>query len=196
MERQVDSAMEDEMKATVAATGVVLIDLQPVFLEMVSEAEELFKRCSLLLESAALTGMNTYLTEQVPGKLGSFNEDLAALAPNAARFAKTSFSAFGADGFEDALRSDGIEHLLLAGMETSICMYQTALDARRANFAVTVLTDCVSCRRPVDGEWALRALVAAGCSALPLETIFYALLGSADNLLFRDFSKLVGKYDT
>ena len=195
MERQVDSTKETEMRATVAATAILVIDLQPVFLEVVEAADKLRQRNSLLLETAALTGMKTYLTEQVPEKLGAFDQELISLAPSAPRFAKSAFSAFGAEGLEDALRTEGIQHLLLAGVETSVCVYQTALDALRAGFAVTALTDCLSCRRPIDGEWALRSLVDAGCHALPLETVFYALLRTAENPLFREFSKLVRKYD-
>ncbi len=195
MERQVDSTKETEMRATVAATAVLVIDLQPVFLEVVEAADKLRQRNSLLLETAALTGMKTYLTEQVPEKLGAFDQELISLAPSAPRFAKSAFSAFGAEGLEDALRTEGIQHLLLAGVETSVCVYQTALDALRAGFAVTALTDCLSCRRPIDGEWALRSLVDAGCHALPLESVFYALLRTAENPLFREFSKLVRKYD-
>ncbi len=195
MERQVDSTKETEMRATVAATAVLVIDLQPVFLEVVEAGDKLRQRNSLLLETAALTGMKTYLTEQVPEKLGAFDQELISLAPSAPRFAKSAFSAFGAEGLEDALRTEGIQHLLLAGVETSVCVYQTALDALRAGFAVTALTDCLSCRRPIDGEWALRSLVDAGCHALPLETVFYALLRTAENPLFREFSKLVRKYD-
>ena len=195
MERQVDLTKEEEMRATVAATAILVIDLQPVFLEVVEEGEALRQRCSLLLETAALTGMKTYLTEQVPEKLGGFDEKLGAFAPSARHFTKSAFSAFGADGLEDAIRADGIEHLLIAGLETSVCVYQTGLDARRSGFAVTALTDCLSCRRPTDGEWALRSLVDAGCHALPLETVFYALLQTAENPLFRDFSQLIRKYD-
>ena len=161
MERQVDSSKD--MRTTLAATALAVIDLQPVFLDLVPQGEKFRRRCSLLLETASLIGMQTYLTEQVPEKLGSFDQELAAISPTAKRFAKSSFSAFGAEHFEDTLRSEGVEHLLLAGVETSICVYQTALDARRAGLTVTTLTDCVSCRRPEDGEWAVRALRDAGC---------------------------------
>ena len=184
------------MEAILAVTAILAIDLQPTFLEAVSQGEALRKRCALLLETAALTGMQVYLTEQVPKKLGPFDDELAALAPSASRFTKSAFSAFGAKGFEDTLRTNGVEHLLISGVETSICVYQTALDARRAGFAVTTLTDCVSCRRPVDGDWSLRSLQEAGCHALPLETVFYSLLGTAENPLFRDFSKLVRRFDS
>ena len=176
--------------------AVVAVDLQPVFLEVVAKADELRRRCSLLLESANLIGIDVHLTEQVPQKLGSFDQELLALAPSSTRFAKSTFSAFGAEGLEDSLRNKGIEHLLLAGVETSICVHQTALDAMRLGFAVTILSDCVSCRRPEDGEWSLRALRDAGCHLMPIETVLYSLLTTAENPFFKDFSKLVRKYDS
>ena len=196
MERQVDSANIAAMEATVARTALALVDLQPVFLDMMTDGENLRRRCSLLLEAAALTGMKVHLTEQVPDKLGGFDERLTAMAEPTTCFPKATFSAFGAVGFEDALRSDGTEHLLVGGVETSICVYQTALDALRAGFEVTILTDCVSCRREADGVSALRALRESGCHALPLETVFYSMIQTAEHPLFRDFSKLIRKYDS
>ncbi|MFP6900217.1 MAG: isochorismatase family protein [Opitutales bacterium] len=192
MERQGDSTT-DEVTAT---TVVVLLDLQPVFIEVVTNPEVLRRRNALLLEAASLFGMRVLLTEQVPDKLGGFDEELVALASNAPRFAKSAFSAFGAEGFTDALPAEGVDHLLLAGVETPICVYQTALDATRAGLKTTILTDCISCRRPTDDEWALRCLGNAGCNLLPVETVFYELLGEATNPLFRDFSRLVRKYDS
>ena len=196
MERQVDSTNEPQLEDICRATAVVGIDLQPVFLQVVTNGEELRRRCSLLLASANLVGIKIHLTEQVPEKLGGCDDELLALAPSASRFKKSTFSAFGADGFEESLRVAGIEHLLIAGVETSICVYQTALDARHYGFDVTILTDCVSCRRPSDGEWALKALQDADCHTLAMESVLYSLLGTADNPLFRDFSKLIKKYDT
>lgn len=192
MERQGDSTSEVETATTV----VVSIDLQPVFIEVVTNPEVLRCRNALLLEAASLFNMPILLTEQVPDKLGGLDEDLSALAPDAPHFAKSAFSAFGAEGFGDALRDTGASHLFLAGVETSICVYQTALDATRAGFQTTILTDCISCRRPSDGEWALRRLRDAGCNLLSVETAFYELLGEASHPLFREFSRLVRKYDS
>jgi nicotinamidase-related amidase len=106
-------------------------------------------------------------------------------------FKKDTFSALGATGLLNALADDGIEHLLLAGVETSICVYLTALEALSSDLEVTILTDCVTCRRPSDGEWVLRKLALAGCHLLPVESVFYGILGGASHPLFRAFTKLV-----
>lgn len=185
--------MQEESEIT-EPTGLpvaLLVDLQPAFLEVVADGEALLANCRLFLEAARLLGLPVQLTEQVPDKLGGTDERLASIAPDLRPLPKTGFSAFSAPSLSEALQDSDASHLLLAGVETSICVYYTALDALNEGMDVTILTDCVSCRRTQDGEWALRKLAAAGCHLLPLETIFYGILGSSDHPLFKPFTKLV-----
>ncbi len=169
----------------------LVIDLQPVFLDLVHETENFSFNCRFLIESLNLFQIPLFFTEQVPEKLGHTADDFLSLAPTAPVFEKETFSALGANGLLDAFANNGIEHLLLAGVETPICVYLTALEALSANLEVTILTDCVSCRRPSDGEWVLRKLAAAGCHLLPVESVFYGILGAASHPHFRAFTKLV-----
>ena len=81
--------------------------------------------------------------------------------------------------------------MLLAGIETSICIYQTALQALSANIGVTLLSDCISERRIEDRAPVLEQLLSMDAHVLPSETIFYSLLGSAEHPQFREFNKLV-----
>ena len=169
----------------------LIVDLQPVFLDLVHESESFSSNCRFLIESLNLFQIPLFLTEQVPEKLGGTSSEFLSLAPMAPVFKKETFSALGATGLLNALVDDGIEHLLLAGVETSICVYLTALEALSSDLEVTILTDCVTCRRPTDGEWVLRKLAAAGCHLLPVESIFYGILGGATHPHFRAFTKLV-----
>jgi nicotinamidase-related amidase len=169
----------------------LVVDLQPVFLDLVHEIEDFSLNCRFLIESLNLFQIPLFFTEQVPEKLGHTADDFLSLAPTAPIFEKETFSALGANGLLDAFANNGIEHLLLAGVETPICVYLTALEALSADLEVTILTDCVSCRRPSDGEWVLRKLAAAGCHLLPVESVFYGILGGANHPNFRAFTKLV-----
>jgi len=169
----------------------LVVDLQPVFLDLVHETAKFSSNCRFLIESLNLFQIPLFFTEQVPEKLGNTADDFLSLAPTAPIFEKESFSALGANGLLDAFANNGIEHLLLAGVETPICVYLTALEALSADLEVTILTDCVSCRRPSDGEWVLRKLAAAGCHLLPVESVFYGILGVANHPHFRAFTKLV-----
>ena len=169
----------------------LIVDLQPVFLDLVHECESFSSNCRFLIESLNLFQIPLFFTEQVPEKLGSTSSEFLSLAPMGPVFKKDTFSALGATGLLNALADDGIEHLLLAGVETSICVYLTALEALSSDLEVTILTDCVTCRRPSDGEWVLRKLALAGCHLLPVESVFYGILGGASHPLFRAFTKLV-----
>ncbi len=131
------------------------------------------------------------VTEQVPDKLGSTEEGILEACAGSPSLSKDTFSAFGCPDFEEWISAGGIEHLLLSGIETPICVYLTAVDAVRRGLTVTVLTDCVDCRRSEDGKWTLRKLEKLGCHLLPLESLLYAMLKSARHKEFRSISALV-----
>lgn len=176
--------------------AVLAVDLQPVFLDTVVEGSVLTRRCSFVLEVAALLGIPVFLTEQYPEKLGETDDGiLRAAGPGAQVFRKTTFSAFGADGLAGALGDTGVKHLLVMGLETPICVYQTLLEAGARDFVCTLLADCAGARRPEDAKVCLDFLRgSADCHILPSETVFYSLLRDAKDPLFRGFTKLVKRY--
>lgn len=173
---------------------LLCVDLQPVFLKGVAETEAVQKRCAFAVEAAAGLGMRVAFTEQLPRKLGGTLPELLALAPGADVHAKSTFSVFADDGIHDALRSLDIEHLVLCGIETPVCIYQTALGALDANLQVTVLSDAIGARRPADAAACIDALTRSGIHVLPSETVFYALLHDAGHPFFKGFTQLVKKY--
>ncbi len=177
-------------------SGVLLIcvDLQPPFLKVMPDANTLLKRCAFAIEAATGLGIPVAFTEQLPAKLGGTDPELLKLAPSADVHAKNTFSVFADDGIRDALRAQDIEHVILCGLETPVCIYQTALGALEANIQATVLTDAIGARRPGDATACLSALARSGVHLLPGETIFYSLLHDAAHPFFKDFTKLVKKY--
>jgi len=133
-------------------------------------------------------------TEQVPEKLGGTAPELLSLATRPEAIGKDAFSAFGSEKIADRLRASGVRQLLLCGIETPVCVYQTARDALAAGYEVTVLADCVGARRAGDAATVLTHLAAAGCNVLPAETVFYARLQNTRHPFFRDYTRLVKKY--
>lgn len=175
-------------------TLLLCIDMQPVFLAAIPDAGRLQRRCAFALEAAQGLGLSLLFTEQIPAKLGRTTADLLSLAPNAEAHGKDSFSAFGDDRITRHIQEIGVEHLLICGIETSVCVYQTAIAALRSEYHVTILTDCVGARRSDDAAAALAALSKAGCHLLPAETVFYALLNDARHPFFKPYTNLVKKY--
>jgi len=175
--------------------GLLVVDMQDSFLKAIHGGDRLVRRTAFAIEAAQVLGIRIAATEQIPGKLGPSNAGLAERwGEDAPVFDKSAFSALAADGIERWIESNRIDHLLLAGIETSICIYQTALDALGRELGVTLLDDCIGERRPEDRPAVLRQLVAMDAHVLPSETIFYSLLGDAGDPRFREFTKLVKTY--
>lgn len=172
--------------------ALLVIDAQPPFLGAVAGGDQVSRRVRLAIGAARLLGLPVLLTEQVPAKLGGTEPGLLAAAGEGAPvFAKDAFSALAAPGLLAALRDLGVDHLLLAGVEGPICVHQTAVQVLAEGMGVTLLADAIGARRPDDQAVALAALRQAGANVLPVETVFYALLGRADHPQFRAFTALV-----
>ncbi len=176
--------------------GLALIglDLQESFIRAIATPETFVARCNFALAAARKLEIPVILTEQVPEKLGPTLPDLAGAAGGVPVFPKNHFSCFGAEGFEEALREREIHHLLVIGLETPICVYQSVIEAIDKGFEVTVLRDCVGGRREDDADPALQAMSGAGAHILPSETIFYSILGNTDHPAFRAITALVKEH--
>ena len=176
-------------------SALLVLDMQEVFLRSIPGAQSLLKRCRFAAEVALLLDIKVIYTEQVPEKLGAVLNELKTLTPAAQVFAKADFSGLQADGILEYLDKNGIDHLIVAGLETPICIYQTVLDAVDRELTVTVLEDCVGCRRPEDGRCALQYLQSrTTCNVLPSETVFYSILKDSGHPQFREFTSLVKQY--
>jgi nicotinamidase-related amidase len=168
------------------------VDLQPVFLGAVVDGARLQRRCAFTVAAATGLGLPVAFTEQVPHKLGGTAPELLALAPGATVFAKSTFSALADESIREALLDRiGVDHLLLCGVETPVCIYQTALAALTAGVPVTVLSDGVGARRPDDAAACLAALRHHGAHVLPAETVFYSLLRDVQHPFFKAYTQLV-----
>jgi nicotinamidase-related amidase len=172
--------------------ALLVVDAQPVFLNAIPEGAALGDACRFVAATAAALDIRVVFTEQRPDKLGGTRADIRAVAPKAPVFAKSTFSAFGEEGVAEWLRDNDITHLLVAGLETPICVYQTVLGAMAEGLEVTLLTDATGGRRAADHEATLRALEKKSeCHLMPSEAVFFALMGDASHGAFKAVSALV-----
>ena len=142
-------------------------------------------RCAQLLE-IPIVG-----TEQIPDKLGPTSEPFKSLLENVPMIAKSAFSCCGDPKFMEVFQSLGKRQAILVGIETHVCVYQTALDLLEAGFEVFVVADAVSSRAPENKALALQAMRAAGAQVLPAETILFARLRDAADPRFKGLLKLI-----
>ena len=180
-------------KKTMNGIASMVMDLQPKLVASFdpNEGDKLIKSVNLMVHSMQLLEIPLLVTEQAPEKLGHTLPQVFDGLPNPMFFQKDTFSAFGSESFCQWVEDHEIEQLLLSGVETSICIYLTALDAISRNLGVTILSDCVASRRSDDGADALRELRDAGVHILGVETVLYSIMRSSSHPKFRGISKLV-----
>lgn len=173
----------------------VCVDMQSVFVRAMADGPRVQRRCAFAVAAAHGLGLPIIFTEQVPEKLGRTVPELLSLAPGAPAFGKDTFSALANEVIRDAvLRDRPAAHLLLCGIETSVCIYQTAISAIAEDLTVTVLSDAVAARRGDDARACLDALARSGVHVLPAETVFYALLHDVKHPFFKSYTQLVKSY--
>jgi nicotinamidase-related amidase len=152
--------------------------------------QEVRLNCSKLIKGFQLFNSPIIYTQQYTKGLGETVSELKNLLPFS-HIEKTSFSCLGEPMFLEALEKTNKKHIVLAGMETHICVLQTALDLLHNNYSVTVLSDVTVSRNLKNHEVALE-LLRIGCAhILPFESVLFMLLKDAKNPLFREVSKLI-----
>jgi len=176
------------MRLMPATSLLVVIDVQERLLAAMPAAERLIDRCRRLATAAGLLGVDRVLTEQFPKGLGDTPASLAELFPPAAT--KMTFSCRGCGGFDDAV-GPGIRGVVLAGLETHVCVAQTALDLLAMGLSVYVVVDAVMARHAIDHETALRRLEAAGAVPTTSEAVIFEWCRSAEHPRFQDVRRLV-----
>jgi len=176
------------MRLTPATSLLAVIDVQERLLAAMPEADRVVARCTRLATAAGILGVKAVLTEQYPKGLGPTDATLAAALPPPAT--KMSFSCCGCTGFEAALAPE-ITNVVLAGLETHVCVAQTAFDLLALGLGVCVAVDAITSRHALDHEIALRRLEAAGAILSTSEAILFEWCRSAEHPQFQQIRKLV-----
>ena len=176
------------MRLEPATSLLAVIDVQERLLAAIPDAGRVVARCQRLAEAATLLGVRAVLTEQYPQGLGHTPADLAATLPPAA--SKMAFSCSGCQSFDSAVTA-GTTAVVLAGLETHVCVMQTALDLLAAGMSVHVAVDAVASRHAIDHEIALRRLEAAGAILTTSEAVLFEWCRTAEHRQFQAIRRLV-----
>lgn len=172
-----------------ADTGLLVIDVQDKLLAKIPNAEALVRNVAFLVDGAKLLGLPVQATEQYPKGLGPTTAELARRLPD--RPDKVAFSCCAVPSVVATFHREARTKVVLAGMETHVCVLQTALDLLAADFLVYVPVDAVASRYAVDAEYALRRMESAGAILTTSETAVFEWVGGADSPKFKEVSKLV-----
>ena len=168
--------------------ALVVIDIQEKLLPPIFQKEQLVRNSQLLIRAAGILKIPTLLSTQYAKGLGATVPEVASLVPGTEAIDKTLFSCFGSDVFCSAVkRLPGQRNtLLLCGMESHICVTQTALAALREGYLVHVASDAVSSRTEWNWKIGLDRMRAAGAVISSTEMMIYELMRSSSSAAFKE----------
>lgn len=169
---------------------LVLIDVQGKLSELVDGSETLFKQLKRLLAGMQALEVPVMVTEQLPGKLGPTRDEFQAFIKEPP-VSKSSFSCCKEPAFFQWLEKSGRRQVILCGIETHVCICQTALELLAAGYDVQVVTDAVSSRDPANKALALRRMEAEGVKLTGTEMLLFELLRDANDPAFKSILNLV-----
>ncbi|VTR93484.1 isochorismatase hydrolase : Isochorismatase hydrolase OS=Methylomonas methanica (strain MC09) GN=Metme_0601 PE=4 SV=1: Isochorismatase [Gemmata massiliana] len=169
---------------------VVVIDIQDKLLAKIPSAPALLRNTGFVLDVAALLEVPARATEQYPKGLGPTAPEIALRLP-ANLPAKTAFSCCGAGTFLEELEMLRRPDVVLVGMETHVCVAQTALDLLRAGLHVFLPVDALGARYDLDHSTALRRLEQAGAVPTTVAAVAFEWLTDATHPQFKAVSELV-----
>jgi nicotinamidase-related amidase len=168
--------------------ALLVIDVQEKLLAPILNKEQLIKNSQLLIRLAGMLKIPTLMTVQYAKGLGSTVPAIASLLPGTEAIDKQTFSCFGSDVFCSLLkRLPGNRNtVLVCGMESHICVAQTALGALREGYIVHVASDAVSSRTEWNWKIGLERMRAAGAVISSTEMIIYELLRTSGAGAFKE----------
>ena len=175
---------------TIEEACLVVVDVQGKLATIVDESEEMIANVAKLVQAMQALEVPILWLEQNPSRLGGTALDIAQHLQGQA-IAKMAFSACQEQEFVDALKASGRSQFIVTGIETHICVYQTARQLKEQGFEVEVVADAVSSRTRANKEIGLEKMKELGILPTSVEMILYELLQRADHPHFKTVLQLV-----
>jgi nicotinamidase-related amidase len=168
--------------------ALLVVDMQQKLLPPIFQKDQLVRNAKLLIRAAGILKIPAIVSTQYAKGLGRTVPEIASLLPETEAIDKNLFSCFGSDVFCTLLkRLPGNRNtLLLCGMESHICVTQTALAALREGYLLHIASDAVSSRTEWNWKIGLDRMRAAGAIISSTEMMIYELMRSSSSPAFRE----------
>ncbi|MBM3162453.1 MAG: hydrolase [Chlorobi bacterium] len=172
-------------------TLLLLIDIQGKLAQSVHRPEQVARNIQKLIRACGILDVPVLYTEQYPKGLGETVAPLKDLLGDLEPVEKITFSCCATEAFMQRLRSFSRNDILVAGMETHVCVYQTCVELLEFGYNVHLVTDAVSSRTPENLEIGIRCIEKAGGNPTSTEMAIFELLRIAEGERFKAISKIV-----
>ncbi|RQD71855.1 MAG: hydrolase [Tindallia sp. MSAO_Bac2] len=172
-------------------SAAVIIDMQEKLTPHVQEHKELVERMKILIKGLKALGVPILVTEQYRKGLGATIPEIDEVLDGNKPLEKMAFSCCDDDEFQKNLEQTGRKQVIVAGIETHVCVLQTVIDLMEKGFQPVIIEDCLSSRKIADKQIAVKRMIQEGARVASCESILFELCRYAGTDTFKKISKLV-----
>ncbi len=172
-------------------TVLIVVDIQGKLAQLMYQREKLIENLQKIIQGAKILNLPIIWMEQYPKGLGPTTPEIADLLPELRPIPKISFSCCGESHFMTKLNAINRNQILICGIETHVCIHQTALDLIKLGYEVQIVSDAVSSRTIENREIGLQKMAAAGAIRTSVEMALFELLRVAGSKEFKAISKIL-----
>ncbi len=176
---------------TISNTALVIVDVQGKLAHCMHDSASLFKNLAILIQGVQLLDIPILWVEQNPTKLGKTVEEISQYLTDHSPISKMTFSCFQEREFSQALNQLDREHILVCGIESHICVYQTVIDLFQADYLVSLVCDAISSREAYQQSLAIDKMSQLGVPTTTVEMVLFELMKTAEHPQFRAIQALL-----
>lgn len=169
---------------------ILIIDVQEKLVNMLNDTNVKTDAIKIA-KTAGIMNIPSIITEQYPKGLGSTISEIKEAIPNSKYVEKTHFSALQEDGFKELIEASNKKQIILFGIETHICVLQTAFDLLNSGFEVFIVQNASGSRDIENKNAALRRLIHAGVQIVTTEMVLFELLKGSKHPNFKEVQSLI-----
>ena len=173
------------------STVLVIIDVQGKLAQIMHDRDTLFKNLHILVSGVKLLNIPIIWMEQVPDKLGSTIPEIKDVLIDQKPIIKDVFSCMKNEEFNNQIKRINPNDIILAGIESHVCVYQTAMDLLEKKYNVHIVADAISSRISENKELGIERMLLEGAMKTSVEMLLFEIQGEAKGDRFRQISKLV-----
>ena len=170
---------------------LVVVDVQGKLAQLMHKKDKLVANIQILIKSAKILEIPVLWCQQGPEALGATLPEIAELLAAIKPIDKASFSCWDDSKFKEKLQGLKRNHVILCGIETHVCIYQTAGDLKQHGYYPAVIADAVSSRTKSNSKTALKKMRTIGIDVATTEMLLFELLKTAEHPKFKQVAKLV-----
>tara|TARA_Y100001960_G_C14735763_1_gene860205 strand:+ start:95 stop:640 length:546 start_codon:yes stop_codon:yes gene_type:complete len=171
---------------------LLVIDIQEKLINKIFDKEKIRSFTLKTIEVFELLNLPILYCEQYPKGLGLTTEEIKKKLDDveARKFEKTTFSCFATSDYESLLKPQ-VKQILLCGIETHICVLQTAYDLINKGYNVFLVDEATGSRKPMDRKLGLERMTSMGVNLINFEMLIFEIIRDSKHPKFKDLSRLI-----